>query len=285
LNWSASLPQPSKCCLFHKDFAVPVEHGYTMRACNSQQQQSDTILAVLDIVAGRITSVYTLSQLSVVNKRCRTICAEHASHQLQALLLPVLRQAAGQPKGPMQQQHMSSIKWLCSTARKEAFAAASYAVTAVPRVPAAAVRMLLAAGVRVYDTHIIDAALKQQPGVELWGQARVALHGPAAVVGSSDAALCAAFALAELEEWKGLAAAATASYSSGGTASGAAARAAAEISWLEFVACYATQPQVGVATLCAPGWHQAERTPLLALLHTSQRAQRPTAISVRRNNV
>jgi hypothetical protein len=220
-----------------------------MRLCNSQQH--DTILAVLDIVASHITSVYTLSSLSVVNKRCRTICAEHTSHQLQALLLPVLHQAAGQAKGAMQQQHMSSIKWLCNTAMKEAFAAASDAVAAVPNVPAAAVRMLTAAGVRVCDSHVIDAALKQRPGVELWVQARVALFGPTAAVGSSDAELCAAFSSAQAGGWKGVTAAARSSCSSGGTAAAAAeaeaAGAAAKPSLLELVACYATQFRVGVA--------------------------------------
>lgn len=157
-----------------------------MRARTSLQQQSDTVLTVLDIVAGYITSTYTLSHLSLCNRRCRAICATHATHQLQALLMPVLRQAAVQHKGPMQQQHMSRIRWLCRTASKAAFAAAPVAVASIPDLPAAAVEMLTAAGVRVHDAHVMAAVCKQQLGAELWVQARVAVHGPTAAVGSSD---------------------------------------------------------------------------------------------------
>jgi hypothetical protein len=251
LQWSPRPPHIAKVLSFSVFALCP--HGCTMRACHPQQQQhSDTTLTVLDIVAGHISSAYTLSQLSVVNKRCRAICSEHASHQLQALLLPVLQQAAGQPKGAMHRHHMSMINWLCSTARQEAFAAASEAVAAVSNVPAAAVRILTAAGVRVCDSHVIDAALKQQPGAELWVQARVALHGPTAAVGSSDAKLCAAFSSAQAGGWKGVTAAARSSCSPGGTASaGAAAGAAASFkpSLLEFVACYATRFRVSAGCL------------------------------------
>uniref|UniRef100_A0A383VBJ6 F-box domain-containing protein n=1 Tax=Tetradesmus obliquus TaxID=3088 RepID=A0A383VBJ6_TETOB len=137
----------------------------------SSQQQEDTSLAVLDLVVAHVDSLYTLAQLSVVNKRCRSICAAHATHQLQALLLPALRQAALVPAPPLHQQHMDSIKWLCSVAGKEAFRSASAAVLAIPNVPTGAVRMLAEAGVHVSDAAVLAAALKQQLGVEAWLQA------------------------------------------------------------------------------------------------------------------
>jgi hypothetical protein len=118
-----------------------------MTTCSSQHHGSDTLFAVLDIVAGHIQSQYTLSQLSAASRRCRAICATHATLQLQALLLPVLRQAAAPKKGPLQQQHMNSIQWLCSTASKQAFASATDAVLAVASVPAAVAQKLVAAGV------------------------------------------------------------------------------------------------------------------------------------------
>uniref|UniRef100_A0A383V3P5 Uncharacterized protein n=1 Tax=Tetradesmus obliquus TaxID=3088 RepID=A0A383V3P5_TETOB len=70
---------------------------------------------------------------------------------------------------------MSSIKWLCGVAGKEAFAAQSAAVVAVPNVPWAAVCMLTAAGVRPTDAAVKAAALKQQPGAEAWLCARLQL--------------------------------------------------------------------------------------------------------------
>jgi hypothetical protein len=160
-----------------------------MPTCSSQHHRSDAIFAVLDIVAGHIQSQYTQSQLSAASRHCRAISATYATLQLQALLLPVLRQVAAQPEGPLQQQHMNSIKWLCSTASKEAFASATDAVLAVANVPAAAAQMLVAAGVRVDDNRVTAAALRQEPGAEVWVQARVAVHGPTASVGRSDAEL------------------------------------------------------------------------------------------------
>lgn len=151
-----------------------------MEARSSQQQRSDTALTVLDIVAGYITSAYTLAQLSATNTRCREFCAVHATHKLQALLLPQLRLAAATSSEPLRQHCFTKIKWLCCTASKQAFAASTDAVVAVPDVPLAAVRMLTAAGVCVSDAQAMAAALKQQPGAELWVQARVAVHGPTA---------------------------------------------------------------------------------------------------------
>uniref|UniRef100_A0A383VDY1 Uncharacterized protein n=1 Tax=Tetradesmus obliquus TaxID=3088 RepID=A0A383VDY1_TETOB len=82
--------------------------------------------------------------------------------------MPLLRQAAEVPASPLHQQHMASIGWLCRVADEEAFAAASAAVLAVPNVPPAAVHMLRIAGVRVSNTAVLAAALKQQPGAEAW---------------------------------------------------------------------------------------------------------------------
>jgi hypothetical protein len=63
---------------------------------------------------------------------------------------------------------MSNIKWLCSIAGKEAFAAAAAAVLPVPHVPLAAVRMLAAAGMRMTYAGVMAAAVQQLPGAEAW---------------------------------------------------------------------------------------------------------------------
>jgi hypothetical protein len=87
---------------------------------------------------------------------------------LQTLLLPALRQVAAVPESPLYKQHIRDITWLCSVADREAFAAASAAVLAVSNVPAQAAHLLVDAGVRVSDAAVLAAALKQQPGAELW---------------------------------------------------------------------------------------------------------------------
>jgi hypothetical protein len=138
-----------------------------MAALNLQQQE-DSSMAVLDLVVCHINSVYTLARLSAVNKQCRDLCALQATHQLQTLLLPALRRAAAVPELPLYEQHITDITWLCSVADKGAFAAASAAVLAVPNVPALTALLLAEAGVRVSDQAVLAAALKQQPGAELW---------------------------------------------------------------------------------------------------------------------
>jgi hypothetical protein len=120
--------------------------------------------------------VYTLTQISVVSKRCRAICTLHANHQLQALLLPLLQQAASNPRGPLKHHHLGCIKWLCSNVSREAIAAASDAAVAVPNVPFEAAKMLVKAGLNVSNAAVMAAAVKQQPGAEEWIQARVAVH-------------------------------------------------------------------------------------------------------------
>jgi hypothetical protein len=132
------------------------------------QQQEDTSLAVLDLVVWLISSVYTLAHLSAVNKRCKDLCALQATQQLQKLLLPALQQVAAVPESPLYLQHSRYIRWLCSVADREAFAAASAAVLAVPNVSALTVYSLAEAGVRVSDVAVMAAALKEQPGAELW---------------------------------------------------------------------------------------------------------------------
>uniref|UniRef100_A0A383WE03 Uncharacterized protein n=1 Tax=Tetradesmus obliquus TaxID=3088 RepID=A0A383WE03_TETOB len=103
------------------------------------------------------------------------------------------------------------MKWLCCTAGKQAVAAASDAVVAVPNVPAAVVQVLTAAGVRISDAQAMAAALKQQPGIELWLQARLDLRWPDVGFGSSsDAELCAAFSTVQ-QDWTSAPAAAAAS--------------------------------------------------------------------------
>jgi hypothetical protein len=134
----------------------------------NMQQQEDTSMAVLDLVVCHINSVHTLARLSAVNKRCRDLCALQATHQLQMLLLPALRKAAAVPKSPLYEQHIQDIRWLCSVADREAVAAASAAVLAVPNVPASAAHCLAEAGVRVSDAAVMAAALKQQLGAEIW---------------------------------------------------------------------------------------------------------------------
>lgn len=183
---------------------------FNMQARSSQQHQHDNVLAVLDIAAGQVSSADSLARLSATNRRCRAICAIQATHRLKALLLPLLHQAAAQPKRPLQQHDLTIIKWLCCTAGKQAVAAASDAVVAVPNVPAAVACVLTAAGVRVSDAQAMTAALKQQPGIELWLQARLDVHRPDAGTGSSsDAELCAAFSTVQ-QDWTSAPAAATA---------------------------------------------------------------------------
>jgi hypothetical protein len=142
-----------------------------------QQQQGEVFLAVLDLAVCHITSVHTLTQISAVSKRCREICTLHANHQLQPLLLPLLRQSAASLGGQLRHHHLGSIKWLCSKASKEAFAAASEAAMAVARVPFSEAHMLVKARVRVSNAALLAAVLKQQPGAEEWMQARIAVHG------------------------------------------------------------------------------------------------------------
>jgi hypothetical protein len=54
------------------------------------QLHSDTFLAVLGVALCHIDSVYTLVQLSAASRRCKAICALHATHQLKCLLLNAL---------------------------------------------------------------------------------------------------------------------------------------------------------------------------------------------------
>jgi hypothetical protein len=160
--------------------ASPQQHR-TMQSTGCQQQhQGEVFLAVLDLAICHIDSVYTLARISAVSKRCRAICTLHANHQLQALLLPVLRQAAVDKGGRLRQHHLGCIKWLCSRASREALAAASDAAVAVPNVPIRAAKMLVNAGMKVSNAAVMTAALKQQPGAEDWLQARVAVHGVSA---------------------------------------------------------------------------------------------------------
>jgi hypothetical protein len=160
--------------------------------------QDDVFLAVLDLAICHINSVHTLARLSVVSKRCKAICALQARHQLQALLLPVLRQEAAQPYGPLHDQHMSSIKWLCSKAVRAAVEAASDAIIAVPGTPWAAAHYLIEAGVRMSYTAVMAAALKQQPDAEVWIHARVAVHGVSA---GDSMEVEEMFALVHSPEW------------------------------------------------------------------------------------
>jgi hypothetical protein len=187
------------------------------------QLQGDTFLAALDVAICHVDCIYTLVQLSGVSRRCKAICA---AHHLQDLLLPVLCQVAAQPKGPLLQQHLGSIKWICNTASAEAVQAVSEVVVQVPNVPAAAAFMLVKAGVRVSPSQVLAAALRQQPGVEVWVQAHVAVHGATAAVDSSPGQLHAAF----WQRWASTTAAATAT--------------AKQPSLLQVVACFAKDPQV-----------------------------------------
>jgi hypothetical protein len=150
----------------------------------------------------------------------------------------------------MQQQCLSRIKWLSCTAGKQALAAAADAIVAVPSVPAAAVRMLTAAGICVSDAQAAAAALKQQPGAELWVQARVAVHGPTAALCSSDAELIAAFGTAQNER-AGVSSAAstTAGVAAVSAAAPPLSTAARRSSLLEAVACYALMPKVFLQNL------------------------------------
>jgi hypothetical protein len=160
--------------------------------------QGEVFLAVLDLAICHVSSVYTLTKISAVSKRCRAICALHANHQLQALLLPLLRQAAANQDGPLKHHHLGCIKWLCSNASKEALAAASDAAVAVPCVPFEAAEMLVEAGVAVSNAAVMTAVLKQQPGVEDWLLARVAVHGVSA--GSNRAHALEIFAMSNTAE-------------------------------------------------------------------------------------
>jgi hypothetical protein len=153
----------------HRPFCRRNRHTVGRMGPLTSHLQED--FAIIDLAVCHIHSIHTLAQLSVVSKHCRAICAAHATHQLQALLLPALRQAAVVPASPLHQQHMSNIKWLCSVAGKEAFAAASAAVLTVPHVPLAAVRLLTAAGVRMTSAGVMKAAMYQLPGAEAWAYA------------------------------------------------------------------------------------------------------------------
>jgi hypothetical protein len=163
-----------------------------------QQHQGEVFLAVLDLAICHIDSVYTLTQISVVSKRCRAICTLHANHQLQALLLPLLRQAAAHEGGPLEHHHLGCIKWLCSNVSREAFTAASDAAVAVPNVPFKAAKMLVKAGLNVSNAAVMAAAVKQQPGAEEWIQARVAVHDVSA--GDSNVHALEIFAMSRCAE-------------------------------------------------------------------------------------
>jgi hypothetical protein len=92
----------------------------------------------------------------------------------------------------------------------------------------------------VTDDRVTAAALRQHPGAEVWVQARVAVHGPFASVGRSDAELCVAFSTVQGDE-----------------TDQPAAAAAAKPSLLELVACYAANPKVRHWRICCCFAHSA----------------------------
>jgi hypothetical protein len=139
--------------------------------------QGDAFLAILDLAICHVNSVYTLAQISAVSKRCRAICSLQVRHQFQALLLPVLRQAAAKPSGPLQEQQLSSIQWLCHVAGRGAVEAASDAIIEVPGTPLKTAQLLTDAGLRVTAAAVTAAALKQHKHVEWWLVTKIKAHG------------------------------------------------------------------------------------------------------------
>ena len=131
---------------------------------------TDSFHTVLELCLPHVQSMRMLVFIAATNHRSSVICASHAHHQLQHLLVPVLEQAARWSGSPLQKQHIGSIRWLCRVAGREAFAAATAAVIEVPEVPVAVAKLLCHAGVRITYEQLVVAARNRTTGVEVWVQ-------------------------------------------------------------------------------------------------------------------
>jgi hypothetical protein len=115
----------------------------------------------------------TLACFASCSSNFRTRCHATLGHDSLALLQPTVEAAK---KGQLHEQHQQGAVWLARHLQRERAATTAAAVaqqlTSLPSVPLSWAVQLVAAGVRISYSQLLDAASRSLAGVEVWVQAQ-----------------------------------------------------------------------------------------------------------------